>query len=250
MKNEEAFAIWAPEGAIWSPWAKPVLFAQKGAIAPSVGDLPAVDVSWAPDASRRTALVLELPGLTSVQAALALLDKGYRPVPLYNSSVGPSAVVPIEPLCDALFAACDRLAHANLHADSPPAFMLDRHRRGVDPVSPGKFDNRWMVFPQDFPSANFLLSQRIENVLLVMQEHSIVPEDLAHVLYRWKEAGLSFARKDIDGGPISPLEVSRPRSFKTAWYRALVLLGLKRNSAGGFGSVVPTPSSSGGGGFM
>jgi hypothetical protein len=29
------------------------------------------------------------------------------------------------------------------------------------------------------------------------------------------------------------------------WYRALVVLGLRRNSSGGFGSIVPTPSSGG-----
>lgn len=258
MRSEDAFEIWAPEGAVWSPWAKPVLFVRGSehaviggdGLASSGSDPSVMDVSWAPDAAHRTALVLELPGLTSVEIALSLVDKGYRPVPLFNSSIGKSAVVPVEPLRDALFAACVRLSHANLHADSPPAFLLDRGRLGVDVPVPGKFDNRWMVFSQDFPSGNFLLSQRVESVVLVTEKGKAVVDDLAHVLYRWKEAGLSLARKDFDGGPITPLDVSRPRGFRTAWYRALVVLGLKRNSAGGFGSVVPTPSGGGGGGFM
>jgi hypothetical protein len=125
--------------------------------------------------------------------------------------------------------------------------MLDSNRRGMEPVSPGKFDNRWMVFPQDLPSANFLLSNGIESALLVARKGERVADDLAHVLFRWKEGKLSLLRKDVDGGPIEDLDVRRPAGFRTAWYRVLVALRLRRNSAGGFGSIVPTPSSGGGG---
>jgi hypothetical protein len=257
VRNQEAFEIWAPDGALWSPWAKPVLFVQSELHAPSTIEPPAiapeeipVDASWAPDASSRTALVLDLPGPKSVHVALALLDRGYRPVPLFNASPGPLPVVPVEPLREAIFHACDRLARASLREDAPPAFLLDRDRRGVITPMPGRFDNRWMTFPQDFPSANFLQSHGIESVLFVSIAGERLPDDLAHVFFRWKEAGMSFARKDLDGGPIVPLDVSRPSGFKAAWYRALVVLGLKRSSAGGFGSVVPTPSQGGGGGFM
>ena len=33
--------------------------------------------------------------------------------------------------------------------------------------------------------------------------------------------------------------------FRRAWYRALTLSGLRRNNAGGFGAVIPMPSSGG-----
>jgi hypothetical protein len=43
--------------------------------------------------------------------------------------------------------------------------------------------------------------------------------------------------------------VAKPKRFRSIWYRLLAIAGLRRNSAGGFGSVVPQPSSSGGGGY-
>jgi hypothetical protein len=42
------------------------------------------------------------------------------------------------------------------------------------------------------------------------------------------------------------LRVNRPSNFKTLWYRALAMMGLRRNSAGGFGSVIPELASGGG----
>jgi hypothetical protein len=47
------------------------------------------------------------------------------------------------------------------------------------------------------------------------------------------------------GGLPQPLQVRKPSKFRHLWYRALVLLRLRRNSAGGFGSVIPMPSSGG-----
>jgi hypothetical protein len=43
--------------------------------------------------------------------------------------------------------------------------------------------------------------------------------------------------------------VQRPSSFRNLAYRAFALFGLKRNSAGGFGSIIPVVSAGGGGGF-
>jgi hypothetical protein len=42
------------------------------------------------------------------------------------------------------------------------------------------------------------------------------------------------------------MEVDRPSAFRSLFYRALTLVGLRRNSAGGFGSIVPQPSQSSG----
>ena len=42
---------------------------------------------------------------------------------------------------------------------APPAFLLDSDRMKAPAPDPGRFDNRWLVFPQDFPSAAFLRSR-------------------------------------------------------------------------------------------
>jgi hypothetical protein len=49
-----------------------------------------------------------------------------------------------------------------------------------------------------------------------------------------------------DSGPPEKLAVPKPGNFRSLWYRMRVLMGLARNSVGGFGAIVPQPSSSGG----
>lgn len=134
--------------------------------------------------------------------------------------------------------------------DAPPAFLLDANRLSPSqPSGPGKYDNRWMVFPQDFPSATFLKSRQILRVL-VLQRPPEPASDLAHVLLRWQEAGLELLWTDPAAGHApETLRVQKPSGFRDLSYRAMALLGLRRNSAGGFGSVIPFPSSGSGTGF-
>ncbi|HEY9421285.1 MAG TPA: hypothetical protein VIW92_07725, partial [Thermoanaerobaculia bacterium] len=71
-------------------------------------------------------------------------------------------------------------------------------------------------------------------------------DDLAHALRRWQEAGIAIYLQDPDRDePPRPLDVRRPSSFRSLFYRALALAGLRRNSAGGFGGIIPQPSSGG-----
>jgi len=56
-------------------------------------------------------------------------------------------------------------------SDAPPVFILDALRlRGTNPILDDMFDNRWMVFPQDFPSARFFAEKKIKLVTLVQVE--------------------------------------------------------------------------------
>jgi len=41
------------------------------------------------------------------------------------------------------------------------------------------------------------------------------------------------------------VDVERPRWFRAIWHNALVTLGLRRNTIGGFGGELPVPGSSG-----
>lgn len=253
MTPTELFDIWAPPSCTWSKWAKPILFAELAAVAPpatAADSLPHLDAR----ASGGRAIVVDLPAELSVKAGLALAGMGYRPVPLYNGNRGPetidisrSAAIDTTPIQAWLVAGAAMLQGSGLRADAPPAFLLDSRRRPNLAPSPGRFDNRWLVFPQDFPSANFLKSQQISAVLLLQADLLKEPqEDLAHVLLRWQEAGLALCvatPENIDSP--RPLEVKRPKRFRALWYHALAVIGFRRNSAGGFGSVVPQPSSSG-----
>ena len=249
MTNEEIFDAWAPANALWSQWAKPVLFAQRSETMPpaaSAAPHATADDRWLPPASGQRAIVVELPALDAVRIGLALARRGHRPVPLYNTCEDPAGVLDMRPLVAALENAVDDLRRAALPPDAPPAFLLDSSRmRPAVPPSPGKFDNRWVVFPQDFPSATFLHSRGIREVV-VIQEGETPQDDLAHVLRRWQETGLSIqVMPPRDASPQS-IVVQKPSWFKSLGYRLVALSGLRRNSAGGFGAVIPIARSGGG----
>ena len=251
MNRMELYECWAPPESAWSCWAKPVLFAEM-ALSHPIGTADAsraeAAAQAAPGTGEHAALVVELPGVEAVATGVALARRGYRPVPLFNASSGPAPILDVDLIKLELLRHAEALRSLSIAHDAPPAFLLDSERLGGSRiVVPGRFDNRWVVFPHDFPSGVFLLSHGIRSALL-LQRHTARPaEDLAHVLRRWQEAGVALRHQDPDGpASASPLDVPRPSHFRAMWYRTLALMGFRRNSTGGFGSVVPIPSSSGG----
>lgn len=259
MVGSQLFEVWAPPESVWSRWAKPALFAELtpatfsslGADALPDGTEPEV-MQPPPDfqVDVWTAFVVDVPGHRAVEIGMAMARAGYRPVPLFNTAYHPFAIVPVNEIVRRLQEGAAELPGLPIAPDAPPSFLLDSNRLDPKaPATPGRFDNRWAVFPQDFPSANFLLSRGIRRVVVLQAEMLIGKPrlDLSHVLLRWKEAGIELYVQDPEGTQSPrPLEVDRPSSFRSLFYRALTLAGLRRNSAGGFGSIVPQPSQSSG----
>ncbi|HYG61432.1 MAG TPA: hypothetical protein VEL74_02520 [Thermoanaerobaculia bacterium] len=259
MNAQQLYDIWAPAGSVWSQWAKPALFAGFGSPAPSAApvppDLPPAGAGSGGESpvlaatnDQRTAYVVDLPGPRSVEVGADLARAGYRPVPLFNTAFHPAAVVSVGAILERLAARAGELEARGLPPEAPPAFLLDSRRLNPGLVqTPGQFDNRWATFPQDFPSASFLLSRGIQRVVLVHdggEPDSL--DDLAHVLLRWQRAGIEILRQDTSAGASpQPFEVRKPLAFRSLLYRALTAAGLRRNSAGGFGAIIPLATSSG-----
>jgi hypothetical protein len=125
--------------------------------------------------------------------------------------------------------------------------VLDARRlQGQSALS--RFDNRWIVFPQDFPSAARLQASGVRRVRLVQHGRSEPRLDLAHVLLRWQQAGLAIDAVDLAAGEAAtPIQVAKPGLFRALGYRVFSAVGLRRNSAGGFGSALPLLPQGGGG---
>jgi hypothetical protein len=105
-----------------------------------------------------------------------------------------------------------------------------------------------MVFPQDFPSHRFLRGQGIRTVCVLSKDGQIA-EDLAHVLHGWQDGGIALSVLDPAGTRAQSMRIRKPRLYRHFFRRALVLLGLRRGAAGGFGARVPIPAEVSGGGF-
>jgi hypothetical protein len=168
MRRDAVLNVWAAEGAPWSPWVKPVLFAHMDPDldAPAAASHAAAphwkEILESPSASktrqhesegpyrsmsspRDVAVVVDLPGASGVDAGLDLAELGFRPVPLYNAVPGPFAsavdwregsahststvsLVDVVPIVRALAVGASVLAARKLPLDAPPAFLLDAHR--------------------------------------------------------------------------------------------------------------------------
>jgi len=254
MTGREIYEVWAPASDAWSPWVKPVLFAEiDQAMATSIPDRLSEEPGLRCDvgARRDTAIIVDLPGTQSLLAAFALARDGYRPVPVYNTTSGrrermqPEKCVlgDVAALVQMLSRPLPDYVRNTLIADHPPVFLLDSRRlTGERGPAPGMYDNRWLVFPQDFPSAAFLRSRGITQAIVIQEGPGQPAQDLAHVLLRWKEGGITISVQDVSGQTSArPADLRRPPRFRWAIYCALALMGLRRNSAGGFGSVIPLP---------
>ncbi|HOW67765.1 MAG TPA: hypothetical protein P5186_28990 [Candidatus Paceibacterota bacterium] len=249
MTPLDLFELWAPRQSLWARWAKPALFAElPPGLAPSNQpiDVPKLDVQN----DAQTAIVVDLPGIEAVRIGIALARDGYQTVPLFNAAVGPSAVlsavslINMQPLVQMLADSAPVLSSLTLPPEAPPAFLLDSRRQSPETtIVPGKFDNRWLVFPQDFPSAAFLKTHQIQQVI-VFQSAPVPAADLSHVLLRWQETGIGvFVYNPAGNQQPQLVRVQPPSRFKSLCYTTLAAMGLRRNSAGGFGSMIPQPSS-------
>jgi hypothetical protein len=250
MTKQAVYSAWASAGSVWSPWVKPVLFSQLDRGRPAAPEEPSNEpapdpiVIDIPDFERDLAIVVDLPAEQGVTVGLDLAGSEYRPVPLYNACPGPASIdsfVEVRPLIHALNTGAQRLAEVKLPNDAPPVFLLDANRRhGRKTLSPGDFDNRSISLPTDFPSATFLLSQKIRRVHLILSPGISSPQaDLIHTLLRWQQGGLLIQ----SGIPAQLLTIARPSRFRSLLHNVLAMSGLIPSPFGGFGGVLPMPSS-------
>jgi hypothetical protein len=146
-------------------------------------------------------------------------------------------IVDVTNIEKALYKGADLLENIDISVDAPPAFILDSRRMEGLGKQPGKFDNRWCIFPQDMPSASYLVKEGISKIIVRSSEIRV---DLSHILCRYQELGIKIYLCNND--EIKEITVSKPSHFKSLMYRFKVILGLKRNAAGGFGGLVPEPT--------
>ena|SRR5437016_11537320 len=99
------------------------------------------------------------------------------------------------------------------------------------------FDNRSVVFPSDFPSAEFLKERGIANIIVILETGT--PQfDLAAVLREWQAAGIGI-KSQVAGLSWSPMPLALPRPswIQTAWFWIQSRLGLQRKPSGGYGTI-------------
>jgi hypothetical protein len=274
VTGEEVFLAWAPDGARWSPWVKPVLFAHVDRLLSDDEPPPAPAVlppGWQQGlVTRGTALLIELPGPEAVSAGAAAADLGFQPVPLFNALPGPPggrsfpeasldlrghsdirtwclakrgpipiAAVDVGATVRALVAAAPRLRGGGVRGrglppDAPPAFLVDARRH----ASRGPLVLGRFDNRSAHSMSDFPSAERLRAggvERVVLLADRRPGWDLLPMLAHWRAGGIAVELRRLEaGGPPQPYP-----PFWAAWFLRplgwIHRLGLHGNGRRGFG---------------
>jgi len=197
--RQQLFNIWAPQGGIWTQFAKPVLFysidQQRS------GVLPPVPISYVTQGETGTAIILDTPGALAIEESLSLARLGFRPVPLFNGNSAQSGQIELVETASIKTALCfggSILPSLAINQHAAPVFLLDSNRLLDKYAAPGMFDNRWNIYAHDLPSAEYFLRAGIKKIIIRNNEGNILA-DLAPILFDFQQRGIEIFVQQSSG---------------------------------------------------
>ena len=216
MTAKEVYKIWAPTGKKWVEWVRPVPFLgigqhSKTYVLPNM-PLPKVvfleeeqhksvlDIILGPFPEpnlEKTAIIVDLPGQESVGYGVALVDYGFRPIPVYNGTLeqqGSRATVDNQSVGVALELMAGTILNKDIADGARPAFLLDRSRLNRYKLEESMYDNSWDIYPQDLPSPQCFLDNGIESILVIGGKK--ISRDIKNILVNHQKKGLKIFHTD------------------------------------------------------
>ncbi|TVQ94047.1 MAG: hypothetical protein EA397_02750 [Deltaproteobacteria bacterium] len=202
-----------------------------------VPDQP-IEVHWL---NQSTMVIIDIFGPAAVSLGVRFIQRGCQPVCTFDNWPHPRGVGKPEFTLAALLYYSPLVADARelIKVDSPPVWLCDASRLVGRRPSPGNFDNRYYLDDTLLPGSNFLKAQGIDRLVIILGNKSrkLAPDVEAWLADRARDGFEVFSthldEPALDVQPIRPVRGHFPR------------IG-SRSAAGGFGSLVPEPSSSGG----
>lgn len=259
------FELWGPpQTSPWSGYHRPTLFAALDSIGENMrwpaavppllpGDAPHERAPWA---ARDAALLLDLPGPHAVAWAAWLARRWHEPVVTFNNWPHGNALVDMGMALGALlhFAPWAREGKDAREKDAPPVFILDRRRLGPRAPRPRDFDNRYYLLESDLPSVATLQKHGVTHLVYARPGDLApgAPEEMDDMNRYLHEVAKKMPVKVVPlsttswtwGEARDHAPAIRPTPFNTVKDPAFA--DFRRAAAGGFGELVPEPSSGGG----
>lgn len=194
MTGKEIYRRWAPAGARWVDWVRPVPFVlmSDSFRANTVYNFTVPEINYINQSDAKTVVIIDLPSYESVNEGLALARLGFRPVPLYNGTKEPEgamALVDNHAIESALAWGVLELEQTEIASDAPPAFLLDSNRLHRFKMSISVFDNSWDIYDQDMPSADYFLENGIDRIIVRGRK---IQKDVKKILYKFQQKGISI----------------------------------------------------------
>jgi hypothetical protein len=214
----ELSARWLlPPGSAWAPYQKATLITalddeSRAADLPDVERLDVVADAWTAASAvanaglpAGTMWVVDLRGAGSVAFAAALSQVGRQavaPVLTFNNWPAENEFVPAEETLAALVA-MRPLSPVAAGSQPIPVFLLDAWRLAYRYDAPDAevTDNRYMLTPSDFPSADVLRMRGIERIVYVVEhlEPGRTEEDDLHETFlAYQRVGIEISIVDLE----------------------------------------------------
>ena len=194
MTGKELFRIWAPVGKKWVDWVRPVPFVMMGECSKiyNMTDSVIQAADYIDAKFKNAAVIVDLPGVESVKEGIALAKSGFRPIPVFNGTIeqqGARATVDNQSVGIALMHGAAELDKLEIEDTASPAFLLDSNRLHRFKMDVTVFDNSWDVYPQDLPSAEYMVANGIRNVIVVGESLS---KDMKKILFEYQKKNIAI----------------------------------------------------------
>ena len=198
MTGRDIFKIWAPRGAKWVEWVRPVPFVgiDENFEGYEVENFVIPKINYIKEFTTDTAIFIDLPGNNSIKEGLAVAKLGFRPIPIYNGTdeqKGAMATVDNKAIKIGLIKGAIELQNIQIRKNAPPAFLLDSNRMNRYKMNPSVFDNSWDIYAQDIPSAEYFLKNGICNIIV---RGDCIQKDLKKILYPFQLKGINIFLSD------------------------------------------------------
>jgi hypothetical protein len=262
---ESLFDVWGPPpGSPWAPYHCVPLFAAlqtltRGTFGPTEDatarqhfeNSPVLEAAvqarpfghkWAAEGAW---VILDLHGPASVALAVGFVAAGFQPVCTFDHWPHPRALLKPEFILSQLLRHAGSIARLRpaLRFDAPPLWICDSARFGVRRGRPNEFDNRYFLDDSILPSKQALAEAGVGHIICLVPSATVRPtQDLCAYFRDLRAEGFTNIHgAALDDPDLTPFNF-HPDVFQIRFDR----YGYVRSNAGGFGRLIPEPSSSSG----
>ena len=212
MRGKEIYKIYAPNGAKWIDWVRPVPFVAIDTYnRKPIANFLDRKAMFLKKYQQDTAIFIDLPGKESIELGIGLAHIGYRPIPVFNGTdeqQGSQATTNTYLIESCLINGSQKLKNIKLKNDANPTFLLDSHRTNRYRAKESIFDNSWDLYKQDIPSAEYFKQNGITKIIVVGET---IQRDLKKIFLKFQEKGIDIY---ITDGYTLPKKVKLTKTIK------------------------------------
>lgn len=212
MRGKEIYKIYAPNGAKWIDWVRPVPFVAIDTYnRKPIANFLDREAMFLKKYQQDTAIFIDLPGKESIELGIGLAHIGYRPIPVFNGTdeqQGSQATTNTYLIESYLINGSQKLKNIELKNDANPVFLLDSHRTNRYRAKESIFDNSWDLYKQDIPSAEYFKQNGITKIIVVGET---IQRDLKKIFLKFQEKGIDIY---ITDGYTLPKKVKLTKTIK------------------------------------